>query len=753
MKNFLKLIIIFVLSLNLYSSESLEEVSIQLDWKYQFEHAGFIVAKEKGFYKEAGLDVTLLEYSDGVDIQKDVISKKVDFGISNAPLMIKNNILQPVVVLATYLQRSPLVLVTQPEIKKPSELEGKKIMVTEEEYRSSSLSLLLEHFFIKSIHVPHTYGIEAFKNKEIDAMSAFTSNELYELDKQNIPYNVMDPLQYGFVTNAINLFTSLEVAKNKTQMTINLLAATKKGWEYALKNTDEAVKIIHKYNQKKSLSSLRYEAKEIKNLMLLSLYDIGETSKELLIRAYKQLVRSNRAFSHQEDKIKTFGDILKNRVNTNIIFSKKEKAYLEKKGILKLCVDPDWMPFEGIREGQYVGMIADYFELIRKKSGLKIEVYPTKNWDESISAMKSRKCDIIGSATPTTDRLSYMNFTDVYMKFPIVLATKVDKPFIDDMGDIVTKTFGASKGNSIIEILKDKYPKINIVEVENIQDGLRKVERGKIYGYLDNLSVTVTNIQQSFHGVLKVSARLKESDDLTIASRNDEPLLNSIFQKIIYSIDQIKVRKILNNWIAVEESGRVDYTFVGEIILVGLLLLIIISFYSYKLKVQNRKLAQVSREDALTKIGNRLKINEVLAEEYRYTRRYEVPCGIILLDIDNFKEINDKYGHLKGDDILQKFAVILSQNIRATDKLGRWGGEEFLIVCPNTKREDLLKVVEGLRKDIENYDFGDGVSKITASFGISSFDGVKTIDKVVDEADRGLYHAKSSGKNKLGIIE
>lgn len=211
----IKLIIIFLLSINLFSAENLQKVSVQLDWKFQFQHAGFIMAKEKGFYKEAGLNVTLLEYKDGMNIGNEVLGKKVDFGISNNSLMFENKLLKPLVLLATYLQRSPLVFVTQPDIKSPLQLNGKKIMATNHEYKNSTLTLLMEHFFIKGVYIPHTYSIKEFKEKKIDAMSAFISNELYELDKEHIPYNIIDPYQYGFITNAINLFCSYEVANEK----------------------------------------------------------------------------------------------------------------------------------------------------------------------------------------------------------------------------------------------------------------------------------------------------------------------------------------------------------------------------------------------------------------------------------------------------------------------------------------------------------------------------------------------------------
>jgi polar amino acid transport system substrate-binding protein len=104
---FTKFILIFLLSAHLYANENLKKVSLQLDWKFQFQHAGFIMAKEKGFYKDLGFDVNLLEYESGINIEDAVLSKKVEFGITNTPVMIKDRAIQPTVILASYLHHSP----------------------------------------------------------------------------------------------------------------------------------------------------------------------------------------------------------------------------------------------------------------------------------------------------------------------------------------------------------------------------------------------------------------------------------------------------------------------------------------------------------------------------------------------------------------------------------------------------------------------------------------------------------------------
>lgn len=753
MRNLITLLIIALLSLYAHASGTLEQVVVRLDWKYQFQHAGLIVAKEKGYYKDVGLEVELLEYQEGVGIAKEVLAGRADFGIANTSLIYNNNgLLEPIVLVATYLQKSPLVFVTQPNITHPSQLNGKTIMITDYEAKNSSLSLLLEHFFIKSTNVAHSFGVEEFKQKKVDAMSAFVSNELYHLDKENIPYNIIDPEEYGFVTNAMNLFTSYSYAVKNPKRVQRFLDATNKGWKYALEHTDEVLRLIQKkYRPSKSIEELNYEAKKIKELMLVDLFDIGESNKELMHRSYKQLVRSEKLKAGQESKILIFGDILEETQDTNFILNEQEKAYLKEKGALKLCVDPDWMPYESIKNGKHIGIVADYFDIFRKKFGLKIELKPTKSWAQSIEAMKQRECDILSAATPTPERLKYMDFTDLYIKPSFVIATTMDKPFVANIEDIQDEKLGISKEYAIAGILREKYKSINIIDVQSVHDGLRKVESGELYGYIDNLSVIAHAIQKDFSGSIKITARIDEIDGNAIGSRNDEPLLNSIFQKAVKHITEAQKQTILNNWISVKESVSINNSLVIKIALFVFLCFVIFFMYNLQLRNYNKKLEKLSRIDTLTEINNRLKLDEILEEQEKFTARYKSTCGVILLDIDDFKKVNDTYGHLTGDEVLKEFAIILKNSIRESDTVGRWGGEEFLIICPNTPLENLKILAENLRENIQMTTFSKGLH-ISSSFGLSSIDNTKNSDKALDEVDKALYLAKSKGKNRVEIF-
>ncbi|MDR3162583.1 MAG: diguanylate cyclase [Helicobacteraceae bacterium] len=153
-----------------------------------------------------------------------------------------------------------------------------------------------------------------------------------------------------------------------------------------------------------------------------------------------------------------------------------------------------------------------------------------------------------------------------------------------------------------------------------------------------------------------------------------------------------------------------------------------------------------SHTDALTGMINRLRINELLQMEIDRVERYGGDLCVALMDIDKFKNINDTYGHLVGDQVLVTLAKILTQTMRKTDIAGRWGGEEFLIVLTHTPIDGAVKKLNTIRRSIEADKF-DPVPKVTASFGVSSFQGGDTLESLVGRADVALYFAKESGRN------
>jgi diguanylate cyclase (GGDEF)-like protein/PAS domain S-box-containing protein len=160
------------------------------------------------------------------------------------------------------------------------------------------------------------------------------------------------------------------------------------------------------------------------------------------------------------------------------------------------------------------------------------------------------------------------------------------------------------------------------------------------------------------------------------------------------------------------------------------------------------RLEILSRTDQLTKVNNRLYIDEVLQKQYYRFFRNDEKCSVILIDIDHFKDVNDTYGHIVGDLFLVEFSNILKTNVRDSDIVGRWGGEEFLIILPHSTIEDAIHLAEKLQNLINSFEFTK-VGFKTASFGISEFHTGISSEQLLDNADKALYKSKNNGRNQI----
>ncbi len=286
-----------------------------------------------------------------------------------------------------------------------------------------------------------------------------------------------------------------------------------------------------------------------------------------------------------------------------------EKQYLLDKKQITMCVDPDWMPFEKIDNGKHTGLASDYIKIVKNNINIPIKLIKTKNWEESIEKGKSRECDIFSMVPNVQKYKSYMNFTSPYVDIPMVIATKTDKQFIDSIQQILDKKIGIVKNYVISNILKEKYPNIKIVYVDSINDGLRKVESGDIFAFIDNLATVNYEIQKSFINTIKVSGRLDIRPKYGMAIRDDEPILYNIFEKIINNIDTNTKEKIFHKWVnPPKEEKVIDYTIAWYMLVAVSILIALFIFRQYNLKKSNRNLqiAVANKTKALKELNESL---------------------------------------------------------------------------------------------------------------------------------------------------
>lgn len=278
-----------------HGAKPLHKVRVQLKWRHQFQFAGYYAAVEKGFYREAGLDVELLEGKPEVDPLKTVLTGGAEYGVGTPELLINRAAGVPVVVLGVIFQHSPYVFLSLKGsgISSISDLAGKRVMV---EPQSAELYAYLAREFVAldSVHVEgHGFSTRDLLDKKTDAMSAYSVDEPFTLEQQGVAYNTFSPRSAGIDFYGDCLFTTeAQIAKDPAQVKA-FREATFKGWEYAFEHTEEICQwIFQNYPERKSLDALRFEAREMRPLVHPELIPVGYMNPgrwEHILSTYKEL--------------------------------------------------------------------------------------------------------------------------------------------------------------------------------------------------------------------------------------------------------------------------------------------------------------------------------------------------------------------------------------------------------------------------------------------------------------------------------
>jgi len=619
MNYFLKIIVTLVLLSSTLIASDLKKVTLQLSWFDQFQFAGYYMAKEKGYYRQLGLDVEIRPFKFGIDIPKDVHDNTINFAVGRETLILERANNRNIVALYALFQSSPLVLLSTKEsnINTISDFVGKKIMTTIDDAGEVSLKAMISSNNVKLDNlnfIKHTHNINDLVNKNTDVISAYISKSTFELQKMDVKYNVFNPSDYGFDMYSDLLYTSETLIENDPDTVQKFREASLRGWEYAYSNIEESVTLVfNDYNsQKISKEALLYEAKELKKLSYYNKKELGNIDKNKIQRIsdlygilglLKQKINFDR-FVYDENIYK-------------LKFTQKEQNYLEEKKSISLCIHPNSMPYENFNEkNQHIGLISDYFNLFKNNLSIPIKLIPTYNLSESINYIDEKKCDLL-SKPPQTSKIELItNLTQPFLDIPLVLATKLNVPFIDSLSQINNKKIAFLEGSITKDALIQKYPNLEIIKISSVKYGLEKVSRGEVFGLVANMIDVGYILQNNFIGELKIAAKFKEKDSFRIAVRSDDNTLLSIFNKIISKISDHEKQSILNANLAIKYESGFNYNLLWKLLIV---IFIIFIAFTYR-QIQLKRLTLLLKNKVNDKTKELQKSISIISENVNYSK-------------------------------------------------------------------------------------------------------------------------------------
>lgn len=290
-------------------------------------------------------------------------------------------------------------------------------------------------------------------------------------------------------------------------------------------------------------------------------------------------------------------------------------------------------------------------------------------------------------------------------------------------------------------------------------EGMRMLRHESDWDQLDQFVVTNLPVGQS----LPVEFTTNYATSKTVA----EGGFDLDYKRLKHAARMIPVedkgkRDVGEMWILLNTDDEIEHTqkitLIATAIASTLGLILFIIFFRLvggiesELSKHQRTLRKIATNDGLTGIYNRRSFDMIIAKEFDRASRYERELSLLIVDIDHFKQVNDTYGHVAGDDVLKALANRLSKQLRTNDHLARYGGEEFVIILPETPLEMAHLLAERIRKSTEEreYQVGNQTIHITLSIGISSFPShADTLEEMIYHADSALYEAKDSGRNRV----
>ncbi|HBM35677.1 MULTISPECIES: ABC transporter substrate-binding protein [unclassified Sulfuricurvum] len=593
------LLLLFLMSL----AWSKESVTLQLPWLHQFQFAGYYVAKQKGYYSDSGLDVTILDAHNRQDPFKAVINGKAQYGVGRSSLIVDYIKGAPLVLMAAVFQSSPMMLLTRKDfnIHNAKDLKNKRVMLTGDTIEGAELQAMLRSVGLRTsdlILQKHSYDPMSLARGETDAMVAYLSNEPYVLQKAGIETRAIHPKEYGFDFYSDILFTTTDETTKNPQRAEAFYDASMRGWLWAFDHIEETAELIYRdYNpQHKSLDALIYEGRMLKEFAFrpnIAFGSIDPVRLEMIAQGYRLMgvVQSIPSFEPLRYK------------HSALQLSEKEKGWLRDHPVIRVGIDQNWPPIESIDEkGRHSGVSASYLKLLEKRLGVHFEVdYSRRHWSDSIRSVQNKEIDMLSCAAITDKRRENLLFSRPYLKQSIVIVAHSDVGFVNDLNDLGGKKVAVVRSYATEEFLREHYPKIIPVVADTSLEALQSVVSGEAYACIEGLGVVSHLIERHNLKRLKVVGETPYRYELAFAFRNDWGMLASISDKVLASITPSEYEEIHGPWLVMERNYPINYRLVWGVVGFMGILFILIAYKNRRLDVLVRQ-----RTDELETFNQRL---------------------------------------------------------------------------------------------------------------------------------------------------
>ncbi len=281
-------------------------------------------------------------------------------------------------------------------------------------------------------------------------------------------------------------------------------------------------------------------------------------------------------------------NIIAGGMSKNIILSPSEQFWLNEHKTVRFTGDPNWLPYEAFdKDGNYIGIVAEYLKLIENKLGITIEYVPTASWTESINLIESGQVDMISETSDSTLG-QFLTFTRPYLNSPIVIVMRDDNVYVENISAIKKKKIAVIHEYGYVDNIRTQYPDINFIEVLTIQEGLTAVSTGKVDALVATLAQASYHIAEMGINNIRIVGETGFKTSLAFGfSQAYQPMV-SLFNRTFNAISQTEKQHILDEWGKDKYAAVIDYNLILKIVIIFLVLVIWILYWNRKLAAQIR---------------------------------------------------------------------------------------------------------------------------------------------------------------------
>ncbi len=457
----------------------------------------------------------------------------------------------------------------------------------------------------------------------------------------------------------------------------------------------------------------------------------------------------------------------KNIIYTNnyeLDLNADEKKWLKNNPSIKIGIDRAFPPFGYINENdEYVGFSADLMKIIEYRLKLRLKMDKTATWNETMQMAKAGELDLVSGLVDTKLRQQFLTFTKPYISNPtVIISDAIHKGYIGSLEKLKNKKVAVEKGSFANDELSENHPLIELMPVKNSSLALSLVASEMADAYVGNAVTASHLIKKLGYQNLSFSGETGYSSSHSIGINKNNVILHSIVSKALDSIDPKSIKALKNHWFGMEVKQPISSNTIVKIAAAFFSLLLILLAWSFSLrKTKNelklsQKLIQLEAEqDHLTGLGNRRKFYDLLELEIKECEKTHGSFSLFQIDFDNFKEINDNFGHSVGDLLIIEAGKRISSCLSSNDKLTRLGGDEFMLIISNSQSKNIVeRYAKALKTSMSNtFYLDENEIHSSVSIGITTypFDATSS-EQLVNNVDQAMFNAKKLGKNRFSYF-